>query len=293
MTISNGSLADSFSVNSESGAAYESRGLSWTKSLSETDSEQMHLQSIEIDGSRVKSEITDTIGTSVSNQTSFSAGLGFEAGASGLDTTLMKSETPETGFSSLGVVVGYEYFLRFGNPEQPQSLVTGISLGPTLLRQDFSGTSSVFKRRLISAGNNTQEFKINQFETKLHLVYRPFTWFKFKLAYASERYDQSVERLNEVISRANLLKTPSASLVNSIESLSSSFWKVGVGFTAFTQWVLDLDMIRYKNLLDQSETGNSSATFKFRGTTWEPSVGVRRSSGNNSDFLIFELAINY
>lgn len=91
MTISNGSLADSFSVNSESGAAYETRGLSWTKSLSETDSEQMHLQSIEIDGSRVKSEITDTIGTSVSNQTSFSAGLGFEAGASGLDTTLMKS----------------------------------------------------------------------------------------------------------------------------------------------------------------------------------------------------------
>ncbi len=290
--------ADSISLSAELGTGYDGKTLAWAKSLNETSSDQIHLESISLDGSRIKTETTDTTGTSQSTQTSFSAGLTLEAGASSFETSVLKSENPDNGFSTVGLIGDYEYQFAMGDPDQPQRLSLGISISPIVLRQDFSSASSGTRRRLISAGNKTQELRINQLETKFHLLYKPTPWCKIKMAYTSEKYDQSTERLNEIVTRANLLKSTSSGIVNSIENLSSSSWKLGFGLIAFSQWALDLDMIRYQNLLDQSQSGSRSVTLSFRGSTWEPSLGLRSSgsdfSGSNtSDSLILELAINY
>lgn len=297
------SASGTLGVSSESATGYSQLGIQGSYT-SENDEYGFHWSSWNVDLSKSQSETVDSSGTQVNKTTSFSTGLGFEMNDVLLDLSWQRSQTPETNYSSQGPTLDISSVYKFSpttvkskDPqEEPvtkyQKLTYGLGISSYRIRQEFSvtlGSGGRLRRTL----TQNYVYEINQTEWNFHLVYKPTDHWKIKASSILNTFDPSADQLKQTLTRANLLQSPPANLVDSIDGLSSSSWKVGLAYAWSEMWEASWSRTNYKNLIDDSQSFSNSYQITYHGETWEPALGLRKSSSDNLNYWTFDLTMNF
>ena len=126
------------------------------------------------------------------------------------------------------------------------------------------------------------------------MLFRSFSdHWKIKASSILNTFDPSADQLKQTLTRANLLQSPPANLVDSIDGLSASSWKVGLAYTWSQAWEASWSRTNYKNLIDDSQSFSNSYQIAYHGETWEPTLGLRKSSSDTLNYWTFDLTMNF